>query len=342
MHSWAQIEAEKAFSSATRARRRASVARRLRGDRGACGQLPVHDETALRSGSATGLGLREIPLEAISGTVEPNRAAQFDREFRPAGRRVRAGRASGWPRSAGRCCRRSRSSRSATRTRSATAITASRWPGRGARSRSTRSSARPSTAGHARDAGAWEAAAHDPRAPLALEPHTHAVRRLHGPPARRPAHHRRAPRQRPHARGARRRRRRGQVGTDRDVRRRRPHAGTADARARRRRCPSRARAHRHAHARRVGDGDRRALRRGGPAARHHDGAHRQPRDRQRPRARRHPLDARGGQPPPAQGAPGGPVLRAGAARLRGRRGDDHARRHPRGAAAGRASPAWGR
>ncbi|HEX6619083.1 MAG TPA: hypothetical protein VF024_05475 [Solirubrobacteraceae bacterium] len=85
MHSWAQIEAEKAFSSATRARRRASVARRLRGCRGACGRLPVHDDTALRSGSATGLGLREIPLEAISGTVEPNRAAQFDREFRPAG-----------------------------------------------------------------------------------------------------------------------------------------------------------------------------------------------------------------------------------------------------------------
>ena len=84
MHSWAQIEAEKAFSSATRARRRASLARRLRGGREARGQLPVHDETALRSGSATGLGLREIPLEAISGTVEPNRAAQFDREFRPA------------------------------------------------------------------------------------------------------------------------------------------------------------------------------------------------------------------------------------------------------------------
>jgi len=85
MHSWAQIEAERAFSSATRARRRASLARRLRGCHGACGQLPVHDETALRSGSGAGTGLREIPLEAISGTVEPNRAAQFDREFRPAG-----------------------------------------------------------------------------------------------------------------------------------------------------------------------------------------------------------------------------------------------------------------
>jgi hypothetical protein len=86
MHSWAQIEAEKAFSSAIRARRRASLARRLRGCHGACGQLPVHDETALRPASAEGgLGLREIPLEAISATVEPNRAAQFDREFRPAG-----------------------------------------------------------------------------------------------------------------------------------------------------------------------------------------------------------------------------------------------------------------
>ena len=86
MHSWAQIEAEKAFSSATRARRRASLARRLRGCHGDCGQLPIHDETTLRPASATGgLGLREIPLEAISGTVEPNRAAQFDREFRPAG-----------------------------------------------------------------------------------------------------------------------------------------------------------------------------------------------------------------------------------------------------------------
>jgi hypothetical protein len=86
MSSWSQIEAEKAFSSAARARRRASVARRLRGCRASCGRLAVHDETQLRSRSATaGLGLREIPLEAISGTVEPNRAAQFDSQFRPAG-----------------------------------------------------------------------------------------------------------------------------------------------------------------------------------------------------------------------------------------------------------------
>ena len=86
MSSWGQMEAEKAFSSAARARRRASLARRLRGCRAGCGRLAVHDETQLRSGSATaGLGLREIPLEAISGTVEPNRAAQFDSQFRPTG-----------------------------------------------------------------------------------------------------------------------------------------------------------------------------------------------------------------------------------------------------------------
>jgi hypothetical protein len=27
--------------------------------------------------------VREIPLDAITGSVEPNRAALFDREFRP-------------------------------------------------------------------------------------------------------------------------------------------------------------------------------------------------------------------------------------------------------------------
>jgi hypothetical protein len=34
---------------------------------------------------AAGLGRREIPLQAISGTIEPNRAAQFDSQFRPTG-----------------------------------------------------------------------------------------------------------------------------------------------------------------------------------------------------------------------------------------------------------------
>jgi hypothetical protein len=82
MSSWTQIEAEKAFSAATRARLRASLTRRLRGCAGACARLAVHDERALPSGAR--LGRREIPLDSISGTVEPNRAGQFDRDFRPA------------------------------------------------------------------------------------------------------------------------------------------------------------------------------------------------------------------------------------------------------------------
>ena len=85
MSSWSQIDAEKAFSSAARARRRASLARRLRGRSASCGRLAVHDERMLRSApGAAGLGLREILLETISATVEPNRASQFDRDFRPA------------------------------------------------------------------------------------------------------------------------------------------------------------------------------------------------------------------------------------------------------------------
>jgi hypothetical protein len=85
MSSWSEIEAERAFTAAARARRRASLARRLRGRAAACGRLAVHDERTLDRGSAAaGAGRREIPLEAISATVEPNRATQFDRDFRPA------------------------------------------------------------------------------------------------------------------------------------------------------------------------------------------------------------------------------------------------------------------
>jgi hypothetical protein len=85
MSSWSQIEAEKAFSSASRARRRATLTRRLRGRVAACGRLVVHDETRLGAArEAAGLGRREIPLEAIKATLEPNRAEHFDRDFRPA------------------------------------------------------------------------------------------------------------------------------------------------------------------------------------------------------------------------------------------------------------------
>ena len=45
-----------------------------------CG-LPVYDETIQRRSGRR--GVTEIPLEAIAGTTEPNRAAQFDQHFRP-------------------------------------------------------------------------------------------------------------------------------------------------------------------------------------------------------------------------------------------------------------------
>jgi hypothetical protein len=77
---WSELEADKAFTQASRARRRAALVARLRGAR-RCG-LTVFDETR-RSGSRSSRGVREIPLDAIKGTTEPNRAAQFDPDFRP-------------------------------------------------------------------------------------------------------------------------------------------------------------------------------------------------------------------------------------------------------------------
>ena len=79
--SWSELEAEKAFRQASRARRRAALVARLRSAR--LRALTVYDETR-RSGSRSGRGVREIPLDAIKGTTEPNRAAQFDQHFRPA------------------------------------------------------------------------------------------------------------------------------------------------------------------------------------------------------------------------------------------------------------------
>jgi hypothetical protein len=77
-----EIDAERAFTRETRARRLASVARRLRRVPAVCGRLAVYDE---RTTSRAGLpGVREIPLDAIAGTVEPSRANMFDASFRPA------------------------------------------------------------------------------------------------------------------------------------------------------------------------------------------------------------------------------------------------------------------
>ena len=78
-----QMDAERAFTRVSRSRRRAALARWLRRERRDGGQLPVHDEYALREAGASQT-VREIPLGAISGTLEPNRASLFDCCFRPA------------------------------------------------------------------------------------------------------------------------------------------------------------------------------------------------------------------------------------------------------------------
>jgi hypothetical protein len=87
----AQIDAERAFTRAARARRRATIMRRLRGAPKACARLAVFDPRDVRARRAVaGRRIREIPLCAISGTVEPTRAALFDGAFRPsAAARVR-------------------------------------------------------------------------------------------------------------------------------------------------------------------------------------------------------------------------------------------------------------
>jgi hypothetical protein len=79
---WDVAEAERAFGKATKARRRASMLRWLRRGCADRARLAVHEVCALTRARATG-GVREIPLDAIKGSVEPNRAAQFDHQFRP-------------------------------------------------------------------------------------------------------------------------------------------------------------------------------------------------------------------------------------------------------------------
>jgi len=79
------IDAERAFARQARARRRAALLRRLRREPATCGHLPVYDERSLRGGAKVARGIREVPLEAICGTVEPSRAPLFDPSFRPAG-----------------------------------------------------------------------------------------------------------------------------------------------------------------------------------------------------------------------------------------------------------------
>jgi hypothetical protein len=77
------IDAERAFTRSVRERRRAAIMRRLRRRPGDGGALPVYDERRLR-GAAAARGIREVPIDAIAGTVEPSRATMFDACFRPA------------------------------------------------------------------------------------------------------------------------------------------------------------------------------------------------------------------------------------------------------------------
>jgi hypothetical protein len=77
------FDAEQAFTRALRSRRRAALARRLRRRSAHDGQLPVYDHLALGYAPPE-RGVREIPLDAIRGTLEPGRARLFDGCFRPA------------------------------------------------------------------------------------------------------------------------------------------------------------------------------------------------------------------------------------------------------------------
>ena len=83
------IDAERAFARAARGRRRAALARRLRRAPADSGRLCVFAQPQVsRARTRVGGrdGIREIPIEAINGTLEPSRAAMFDRGFRPAAR----------------------------------------------------------------------------------------------------------------------------------------------------------------------------------------------------------------------------------------------------------------
>jgi hypothetical protein len=80
-----QMDAERAFTRTVRQRRRAEIKRWLRREPAKHGRLAVYDQPRQRRASAhIGPGLREIPIGAISGTLEPSRASLFDACFRPA------------------------------------------------------------------------------------------------------------------------------------------------------------------------------------------------------------------------------------------------------------------
>ena len=78
---WTRLEADRAFTSASRARRWFALAGRLRRlGRTVRGLAVYEDAVQRRSGPPR---VTEIALETIAGTTEPNRAAQFDEQLRP-------------------------------------------------------------------------------------------------------------------------------------------------------------------------------------------------------------------------------------------------------------------
>jgi hypothetical protein len=82
------MDAQRAYDRARRARRRDALMRRLRRRCVECARLAVFETHAVRR-AAGDRGVREIPLDAINGTVEPARSRQFDSLFRPSGSRTR-------------------------------------------------------------------------------------------------------------------------------------------------------------------------------------------------------------------------------------------------------------
>jgi hypothetical protein len=82
LNGWDVAEAERAFGKAIRARRRAALMRWLRRRCVARTRLAIHHARCTTRNRALSV-VREIPLDAITASLEPNRAAQFDHEFRP-------------------------------------------------------------------------------------------------------------------------------------------------------------------------------------------------------------------------------------------------------------------
>jgi hypothetical protein len=79
----ALYSADRAFTRARRSRRRAALARLLHRERAP--RLELFDERTLANAHPQpGSRVREIPIDAIRGTVEPGKLRMFDRCFRPA------------------------------------------------------------------------------------------------------------------------------------------------------------------------------------------------------------------------------------------------------------------